>query len=56
MIADFIFFALTVRPAIGTWGMNGASYAQIIPLSCYILFEVIVVVVSTRRLEKISGR
>lgn len=48
MVADFVLFMLIVRPAIGRWGMNGTSLAQIIPLSVYVLFEIVLIVLQFR--------
>ncbi|MDD6551346.1 MAG: hypothetical protein PUF16_06150 [Lachnospiraceae bacterium] len=56
MMVDFIFFLLIVRPAIDHWGMNGTSFAQILPLACYIVYEIVVLAASTIRLEKKSAR
>ena len=44
MILDFAFFACMIRPAIGMFGMNGASYAQIVSLGIYMAFEIIIIV------------
>ena len=49
MIADFVLFAVIVRPSIAHWGMNGASFAQIIPLSVYMIFEIVVIWIAAGR-------
>jgi O-antigen/teichoic acid export membrane protein len=49
MIVDFILFAALIRPAIEIFGMNGASYAQILSLGLYLVFEIIVTIINGRR-------
>ncbi|MGN0240269.1 MAG: lipopolysaccharide biosynthesis protein [Candidatus Weimeria sp.] len=52
MIADFILFSVLIRPAIEIFGMNGASYAQILSLGLYLVFEITATAVASGKLKK----
>lgn len=52
MIVDFILFAVLIRPAIEAFGMNGASYAQILSLGLYLIFEIIATAVNGKKILK----
>ncbi len=52
MIVDFILFAVLIRPAIEIFGMNGASYAQILSLGLYLIFEIIATAASGKKIQE----
>lgn len=52
MIVDFMLFVILIRPAIEIFGMNGASYAQILSLGLYLLFEIIATAFNGKKIQK----
>lgn len=52
MIVDFMLFAVLIRPAIEIFGMNGASYAQILSLGLYLIFEIIATAASGKKIQE----
>lgn len=52
MIVDFILFVILIRPAIEIFGMNGASYAQILSLGLYLLFEIIATAFNGKKIQE----
>ena len=52
MIVDFMLFVILIRPAIEIFGMNGASYAQILSLGLYLLFEIIATAFNGKKLQE----
>lgn len=52
MIVDFMLFVILIRPAIEIFGMNGASYAQILSLGLYLLFEIIATAFNGKKIQE----
>ena len=52
MIVDFMLFVILIRPAIEIFGMNGASYAQILSLGLYLLFEIIATAFNVKKIQE----
>ena len=52
MIVDFMLFVILIRPAIEIFGMNGASYAQILSLGLYLLFEIIATTFNGKKIQE----
>jgi O-antigen/teichoic acid export membrane protein len=52
MIVDFMLFVILIRPAIRIFGMNGASYAQILSLGLYLLFEIIATAFNGKKIQE----
>lgn len=52
MIVDFMLFVILIRPVIEIFGMNGASYAQILSLGLYLLFEIIATAFNGKKIQK----
>lgn len=52
MIVDFMLFVILIRPAIEIFGMNGASYAQILSLGLYLLFEIIATAFNRKKIQE----
>lgn len=52
MIVDFMLFVILIRPAIEIFGMNGASYAQILSLGLYLIFEIIATAASGKKIQE----
>lgn len=52
MIVDFMLFVILIRPVIEIFGMNGASYAQILSLGLYLLFEIIATAFNGKKIQE----
>ena len=52
MIVEFMLFVILIRPAIEIFGMNGASYAQILSLGLYLLFEIIATAFNGKKIQE----
>ena len=52
MIVDYMLFVILIRPAIEIFGMNGASYAQILSLGLYLLFEIIATAFNGKKIQE----
>lgn len=52
MTVDFMLFVILIRPAIEIFGMNGASYAQILSLGLYLLFEIIATAFNGKKIQE----
>lgn len=55
MTVDFVFFAFIVRPMIRAFGMNGASYAQIVSLTCFVVFEIVMILTGEQAITREQG-
>ena len=52
MIVDLMLFVILIRPAIEIFRMNGASYAQILSLGLYLLFEIIATAFNGKKIQE----